>query len=134
MKTFVVAVVLVAAVAATSLPDAEKALLKKLHETCQSKPETHADDALLKKFSDNLHDDKVMHHMTCIAKGAGMVTEGGTIDKTVMKKKVGMVMEDQHAVDEVVMKCGVDKENDKETAMHMWMCFKENHVHYMPEF
>lgn len=66
-----------------------------------------------------------------MAQGVGMMNQSGTLDMSVIKSKMAMMMQDEHLIDTMMHKCAIQKDDPMETSIHMWMCFMDNSIGYM---
>lgn len=112
------------------MPENEIRFLRKVHETCQADRNTYQDEKILRRLLENQNDRQVGIHMLCMAEAAGLMTHDGTLNRKTIKEKIAIGAKKGASVDNLLSECAQNKNDAVATAMHLWVCFIQNAVHY----
>lgn len=98
----------------------------------QTKAEVEKIEAAKKgNFAD---DTKLKDYLFCFAKRIGFINDAGVIQHSVLKTKLGGVLEDQTMADKLDAECTGKKGTPQETVFNMAKCFYERNPSHVNIF
>lgn len=72
-----------------------------------------------------LDDPNAAKHILCMSKKLGYQDSEGKLVISQINKALSRTIRDKSKLEEVVSKCGVDKDSPEETAVYLWTCTYE---------
>nr|AQY18990.1 odorant-binding protein [Galeruca daurica] len=135
MHISVFALFFVLAVVSAEITHEQIEAFKKIHEKCQSDPETKIDDAIYDKIKrgEKVTDPRLGKHTLCMNVGSGVQSQNGDINLDKLKQIVERASSNKERVDEIISKCGTrTSTNAEEAAVGLAEClmkFRSGSLH-----
>lgn len=70
----------------------------------------------------NVSEGNTKRHTLCMSQKLGFIDENGNIVKTEIRNSLVHLLHDEAKLEEIVNKCGVNKDTPEDTGFDLWLC------------